>query len=225
MSATYDELKAEILGLHERLAGLRNAYEMANVERDALRSTVAALTDRCASLEADLARATTAPEAELTPCDGCGTKLRDEDLWRPLGTRKEGVLPRGWYCRGCLGLRADGTDKEPVLPPLPAPLPGHGDVIADLLAEWTRWGEPLINASKMDLVLAQAKQLLRDLCEKTGPAPQTVLAARRAKGIATYGQPLRYGDGRGLQDAVEEVADLVCYLRREMGEGEGEVTP
>ena len=45
------------------------------------------------------------------------------------------------------------------------------------------------------------------------------LAQRRAKGIETYGKPLRAHNGRdALWDAYEEALDLCCYLRQEIEE-------
>lgn len=45
------------------------------------------------------------------------------------------------------------------------------------------------------------------------------LAQRRAKGIETYGEPLRANNGRdALWDAYEEALDLCCYLKQTLEE-------
>lgn len=69
----------------------------------------------------------------------------------------------------------------------PPPKPGHGDVSADVLA----------------------------MIAESHPYAAAVIADRRAVGLATYGRPLRYDDGRGEIDAAHEAADLVLYLVRD----------
>ncbi len=50
----------------------------------------------------------------------------------------------------------------------------------------------------------------------------TLLEQRRVIGLATYGQPLQPKNGRdNLRDALEEAADLCCYLRNEINERRG----
>lgn len=45
------------------------------------------------------------------------------------------------------------------------------------------------------------------------------LEGRKAKGIETYGRPLRAHNGRdALWDAYEEALDLACYLRQAIEE-------
>jgi len=45
------------------------------------------------------------------------------------------------------------------------------------------------------------------------------LEDRKAKGIETYGRPLRAHNGRdALWDAYEEALDLACYLRQAIEE-------
>lgn len=49
------------------------------------------------------------------------------------------------------------------------------------------------------------------------------LDERMAKGIETYGMPLRAWNGRdALQDAYEEALDLACYLRQAIEERNGD---
>jgi hypothetical protein len=52
------------------------------------------------------------------------------------------------------------------------------------------------------------------------------LDARRALGVRRYGQALRAGNGRyALRDAYEEALDLVQYLRQELEDRAGPLTP
>jgi hypothetical protein len=58
------------------------------------------------------------------------------------------------------------------------------------------------------------------LCRMLGVDLRAAILERREKGIATYGRPLRYDDGRGLVDAAQEAIDLAAYLLRELGPGD-----
>lgn len=64
-----------------------------------------------------------------------------------------------------------------------------------------------------DLVLA-------DLLHRSGSESLAqVIRERRALGLRRYGTVLQAGNGRdAVRDAVDEVADLVCYLRQVVAE-------
>lgn len=68
---------------------------------------------------------------------------------------------------------------------IPPPTEGKGDVWADLIA-----------------------------LRREGPL-RDAMVARRAMGIERYGRPLRYGDGRGRVDALQEALDLAAYSWRD----------
>lgn len=122
------------------------------------------------------------------------------------------------------------ADLVRVLDEQPPPSGGTGDVLADLAAE----PEPTRNFTALvsyelardayndrgwrgvERVVAGLALFLVHQATECGWTD--LLLERRAKGIATYGQPLRYGDGRSIVDAVEEALDLVAYLRREGGQ-------
>ncbi len=73
--------------------------------------------------------------------------------------------------------------------PEPAPQGGHGDVWLDAIRL---------------LQEHMASKNLIDLC-----------LARREFGIAKYGTPLTYNDGRDpINDAVQEILDLIVYLTK-----------
>lgn len=74
------------------------------------------------------------------------------------------------------------------LDPQPPPKPGHGDVWMDLCLRLVH--NPLVSV-----------ELHRDML------------ARRAQGLARYGTPLQYDNGRDhWTDAYQEALDLVVYL-------------
>ncbi len=109
-------------------------------------------------------------------------------------------------------------------PTQPPPRPGAGDVLGDLVGE-CGWAIKAANARDRDgdrgVIL---RQLLDNtiasaarLCRLLGVDLKAEILRRREKGIATYGQPLQYGDGRTLGDAAEELIDAAAYLLREMG--------
>ena len=72
------------------------------------------------------------------------------------------------------------------LDPQPPPTPGHGDVWRDVLDA---------------CAIVCPPELVRDM------------AARRRQGLARYGTPLQYDNGRDhWTDAYQEALDLVAYL-------------
>ena len=109
----------------------------------------------------------------------------------------------------------------PLLPDPPPPSGGHGDVLLDLAGRAGGIG-PIPTGPPDVLALSElvevAISLAAALCSMCGVDFQAALLERREVGIARYGQPLRYGDGRGLMDAVQEALDLCGYLAREIGE-------
>lgn len=77
---------------------------------------------------------------------------------------------------------------------LPAPEDGHGDI----------W---------LEVIHSLPDGWFKDLC-----------VARRALGVARYGQPLRYDDGRdSMTDLLQELLDAIVYARK--AEVEAELPP
>jgi Holliday junction resolvase RusA-like endonuclease len=60
-------------------------------------------------------------------------------------------------------------------------------------------------------VVADIVDYLRARCTTEWDAVASLLESRRQAGIATYGRPLRYLDGRGEIDMIEELADAAQY--------------
>ena len=81
------------------------------------------------------------------------------------------------------------TDTSPATREIQPPTPGKGDCWVEIITEAHRSGWP-----------EQVLDLMR---------------ARRQLGIERYGQPLQHGDGRGLDDALQEALDLAVYLWRD----------
>uniref|UniRef100_A0A6M3JAA4 Uncharacterized protein n=1 Tax=viral metagenome TaxID=1070528 RepID=A0A6M3JAA4_9ZZZZ len=74
------------------------------------------------------------------------------------------------------------------------------------------YDEALWDLFRLSVAVAQG------LCSMCGVDFPAAILERRDVGIARYGQPLRYGDGRGIVDAAQEALDLCGYLAREIGE-------
>ena len=122
--------------------------------------------------------------------------------------------------------RVAGLGNGRGLPEQPAPVGGEGDVLLDL-ADWSGIHTIADSASHLRGVPANAEglgELLQMalaqaavLCALLNSDLRSAILQRRDKGIATYGRPLAYGDGRNLGDAAEEAIDLCAYLLRELG--------
>ena len=111
-----------------------------------------------------------------------------------------------------------------LLPDQPPPQGGHGDVLADLAARVRREGSRRIvggafplSDDRLRLSLQDALLIAGTLCHMLGVPLLDAIDERRRIGSQRYGQPLRYGDGRGLEDAAQEAIDLAAYLLREIG--------
>lgn len=71
---------------------------------------------------------------------------------------------------------------------------------------------PNSNPSIHDLVIADMKEVEKDLIDE--------IKKRKDKGLQTYGTILQANNGRdAFQDAIDELADAVVYLRQLIEEG------
>lgn len=91
---------------------------------------------------------------------------------------------------------------NPAATPEPPPNGGHGDVVLDLVSGIEALESALQAKGESPRMIEMFRHVRDDL------------AARREFGIAKYGTPLRYGNGRNyFNDAYQELLDALCYLR------------
>lgn len=121
------------------------------------------------------------------------------------------------------------------LDPQPAPTPGHGDVWLDVMRDvsgpvpWRRFGPwKVVDRRDGDRVLGAARWVTRHYVLGYRHDPRALpsrwwftplrpvlsdMYTRREQGLARYGTPLQYDNGRDhWTDAYQEALDLVVYL-------------
>lgn len=92
----------------------------------------------------------------------------------------------------------------------PAPAGEGTDVILDLVEKWSEVRRTNIGG------------LVNQQCADLGWGVKNALLARREKGIATYGVPLRTRNGRNARvDCAQELLDALIYAWQAKLEGEG----
>lgn len=108
--------------------------------------------------------------------------------------------------------------------PLPEPndLPSaHDLVVGDMRNMLLTEGLRSEVSVGMELIYGETMVAFARLCTRLGRAPRDVIKARKAFGLEKYGTLLQPFNGREqLEDAMDELADAVAYLRMAIYEEE-----